>query len=343
MDSMLEDAARDLFQRLMHKASTHDPMNASGRAAITKEILASGFTDLLLPPHAGGSGIALSEATTLLKLEGYYRVAAPFAQTVVTQYWAHAHKVTLPQGMFSYAATALKLDESAGSATLQKAWHADTAEHMLIASRSRCFLASGHNRTVLQSYQGGLFAAVSWPENGLTRLELNAQAVQDLFNLSVFAMLAATVGAMEKTFEITLDYASQRRQFGRPLSKFQAIQHQISEMAEHVCAADMALQMAGSTNNKTVEIPDSQQLAIAQYQVAHISERIADIAHAIHGAIGISQEYPLHHYTRRIRECKSCFGSQQFWAARIGDNLLNSHHDTLLSALTSIQAGAQAE
>ena len=335
MDTLLEDALGELFRHVTSGASPGLEITADQRKEISNEIYASGFADLLLPQAAGGSGISLYEAIVLLKMEGYHNVPIPFAQTVVTRAWAHAHSVSLPEGTYSYASSALQMDAQTRSATLHKAWHGHWVDHMLIATDQQCFLAHSQDRRILQTYHGGLFAAVAWPAKGLTRLDLREQAAHDLFHFSVFAMLAVTVGAMEKAFELTLEYAAQRQQFGRPISKFQAVQHQISEMAEHVCAADMALQMAAATGGNALTAPGSQQLAIAQFQIAHIADRIADIAHAIHGAIGISQEYPLHHYTRRIRECKSSFGSAQYWAAEIGQHVLHENNDTLLAVLTS--------
>jgi alkylation response protein AidB-like acyl-CoA dehydrogenase len=337
MDTLLEDALGELFRHVTSGAAPGLEITTDQRKAISNEIYASGFADLLLPQAAGGSGISLSEAIGLLKMEGYYNVPIPFAQTVVTRAWAHAHSVNLPEGTFSYASSALQIDEQTRSATLHKAWYGHWVDHMLIATDQQCFMAHSHERRALQTYHGGLFAAVAWPAQGLTRLDLDEQATHDLFNFSVLAMLAVTVGAMEKAFELTLEYAAQRQQFGRPVSKFQAVQHQISEMAEHVCAADMALQLAAATDDNSLTAPASHQLAIAQFQIAHIADNIADIAHAIHGAIGISQEYPLHHYTRRIRECKSCFGSAQYWAAEIGQQILHKNNDTLLAVLTWTQ------
>lgn len=336
MDSLIEDALKDLFGQLT-KPSQDTIISKEQRDAIADEIQAGGFIDLLLPQEAAGTGIMLFEAIPLLKLEGIYNLPVPFTQTVVTRAWAHRHNIVLPDGMTGYAAIASKPDAQQRSVTLHKAWYGDWA-HMLIVKGSDCYLARSGTCQVLHQYEGNLFAAISWPEESLERLEIGPQAAEELSRLGLFSMAATIVGAMEKTFEMTVEYAGERRQFGRPVSKFQAVQHQISEMAEHVCAAGMALQMAGDTGSAA---PAAEPLAIAQYQIAHVSDRVADIAHAVHGAIGISQDYPLHRYTRRIRECKSCYGSSHYWAAVIGDRILNRHHDTLLSALTQAQPGHQ--
>lgn len=337
MDSLIEDALKDLFGQLT-KSSQTTVTSKEQRDAVADEIQAGGFTDLLLPQEAAGTGITLFEAIPLLKLEGFYNLPVPFAQTVVTRAWAHSHNIALPEGMTGYAAIASKPDAQQRSATLHKAWYGDWA-HMLIVRGNDCYLACRGTGQVQYQYEGNLFAAISWPEERLERLEVGPQAAAELSRLCLFSMAATIVGAMEKAFEMTVKYAGERKQFGRPVSKFQAVQHQISEMAEHVCAAGMALQMAGETGSAVLAAPAAEPLAIAQYQIAHIADRISDIAHAVHGAIGISQDYPLHHYTRRIRECKSCYGSSHHWAALIGDRILNRHHDTLLSALTQVQPG----
>lgn len=339
MDSLIEDALKDLFSQLTEPLQT-TVTSKERRDAIADEIQTGGFTDLLLPQEAAGAGITLFEAIPLLKLEGFYNLPVPFAQTAVTRAWEHRHNIALPEGMTAYAAVASKPDTQRHSVTVHKAWYGDWA-HMLIVKGNDCYLARSGTGQVQHQYEGNLFAALSWPEQSLEHLEVSPQATAELSRLCLFSMAATIVGAMEKTFEMTVEYAGERKQFGRSVSKFQAVQHQISEMAEHVCAAGMALQLAGDTGSTTLAAPAAEPLAIAQYQIAHIADRVADIAHAVHGAIGISQDYPLHHYTRRIRECKSCYGSSHYWAALIGDRILNGHQDTLLSALTQAQAGRQ--
>ena len=131
--------------------------------------------------------------------------------------------------------------------------------------------------------------------------------------------------------EMTLEYANQRQQFGRPLSKFQAIQHQISVLAEQVWAARMAAQIACNSNGY---LPDPNLLAIAKYQVSFVSDQVADIAHAVHGAIGITEEYALHFYTRRVREFKSEAGTQSYWARELGRYVLKQEGESVLSMLT---------
>ncbi len=336
MESIFEDAVRDLLSRLMNDARA-DQFGPAERQALADELVRSGFTELMLPEPEGGSGLALAEAMQLCKLEGYYDLPVPFALTVALRGCAHAHRLALPGGMISYAAGNGAADGNAQEIVLPRAPHGDGIATMLIGDRQTCWLAPADERRVLHAYHGGLYAAAAWPAKTLRRLTQDPQAAAALADAATLAMLASCVGAIERAFALTLDYANQRKQFGRALGKFQAIQQQISEMAQHVSAAGMALQIACDTGATAVAAsqPAAHRLAIAQYQIVLVADRIADIAHAVHGAIGISEAYPLHGYTRRIREHKSWSGSQQQWAARIGRHILESPHDTLLAALTS--------
>ena len=339
MDSLFEDALRDLLSRLMQEARA-DSFGPAQRRMLAETLVESGFTELLLPESAGGSGLALAEAMQLCKLEGYYDLPVPFALTVALRGYAHAHGLALPEGMISYAAIDSASPDGAEEIILPRAPHGDSTGHMLIGARQACWLAPADARRVLHAYHGGLYAALAWPARALRPLTQDPQAATALAEATTLAMLAVCVGAMERAFELTLAYAGERKQFGRPLGKFQAIQQQISEMAQHVSAAGMALQIACDSRETAVAPlqPAAHRIAIAQYQVVLVADRIADIAHAVHGAIGISEAYPLHGYTRRIREHRLWSGSQQQWAASVGRHILDSPHDTLLAALTSDRA-----
>jgi hypothetical protein len=133
--------------------------------------------------------------------------------------------------------------------------------------------------------------------------------------------LAATItaglmaGAMEGLEAMTLDYASTRKQFGREISKFQAIQHQIAVMAEEVMAARMAAQAAFV--GAPLEV-SPRRAAVAKIRAGQAAQLVATIAHAVHGAIGVSQEYPLHHLTRRLHKARLAHGGEAYWARSLG-------------------------
>lgn len=133
--------------------------------------------------------------------------------------------------------------------------------------------------------------------------------------LAAIAAAGQMAGAMEAVQEMTIAYASTRQQFGREISKFQAIQHQIAVMAEEAQAARMAAQAA------FVGAPDAaseQKAAVAKARCGRAAVTVAAVAHAVHGAIGMSEEYPLHNFTRRLHGWRMAHGGDSYWSRRLG-------------------------
>ncbi|MCA3728340.1 MAG: hypothetical protein INF03_02130 [Phenylobacterium sp.] len=126
------------------------------------------------------------------------------------------------------------------------------------------------------------------------------------------AVMAGTVDALQA---MTLDYASTRRQFGREISKFQAIQHQIAVMAEEVMAARMAAETAMTGAPLLVSL---QAAAVAKMRCGEAALACAGIAHAVHGAIGVSAEHDLHHLTGALHQLRLSHGGEAYWGRRLG-------------------------
>jgi alkylation response protein AidB-like acyl-CoA dehydrogenase len=137
---------------------------------------------------------------------------------------------------------------------------------------------------------------------------------------------ALMIGAMRQILLMTLDYANTREQFGRSIGKFQVIQHQLAEMAEYLLSADMAVQLALSGGSR---LPSPMLAALAKQRASAASSRIAAIAHAVHGAIGLSEEYHLQLYVRRLYEWRLADGSESYWAGQLGEECLRASGDAL--------------
>lgn len=133
------------------------------------------------------------------------------------------------------------------------------------------------------------------------------------------------VGAMHEVLSMTLDYANSREQFGRPIGKFQVIQQALAEMAELVSSADMAVQLAFAEN----PIPTLALAALAKQRASATSSRVVATAHAIHGAMGLTEEYDLQLYVRRLHVWRLADGSESYWARRLGEECMADGGDSL--------------
>jgi alkylation response protein AidB-like acyl-CoA dehydrogenase len=146
-----------------------------------------------------------------------------------------------------------------------------------------------------------------------------AGALPAHFAAAMHAALMA--GAMARCFEMTLAWCNQRVQFGRTLGKFQAIQHQLAEMAQLVAAVGIAAEAAFQGDAR---VPELLPAAIAKARASEAAVPVANTAHALHGAIGITEEYDLQLYTRRLHAWRIAHGSEAYWNRRVGDALLAS-------------------
>jgi alkylation response protein AidB-like acyl-CoA dehydrogenase len=92
-------------------------------------------------------------------------------------------------------------------------------------------------------------------------------------------------------------------------------------MAEHVAAASIAAEAAFRTDATT---PSLLAAAMAKSRTSEAAVLVASIAHALHGAIGIAEEYDLQLLTRRLHEWRMAHGSEAHWNALIGHSVLAS-------------------
>ncbi|ANY20834.1 Acryloyl-CoA reductase (NADH) [Tsuneonella dongtanensis] len=137
-------------------------------------------------------------------------------------------------------------------------------------------------------------------------------------------LAAAISGAADRVLAMSVDHAAQRVQFGKPIGRQQAIQQQLAVMAEYVVAVRLAVDLAAQG-----DWPSGEQAALAKTVAATYAPLIANTAHAVHGAIGISAEYDLQLFTRRLHAWRTDGGGETFWAQKLGRAALASQDDAL--------------
>nr|WP_217352857.1 acyl-CoA dehydrogenase family protein [Sphingomonas sp. ID1715] len=132
-------------------------------------------------------------------------------------------------------------------------------------------------------------------------------------------------GLGERLLEMSIEHANQRSQFGKPIGRFQAVQQQLAVMAEQVILVRIAAEAACVHGLA----PSESAAAMAKSVGSKAAPVIAGIAHAVHGAIGITAEFPLHRYTARLHALRMAYGSESYWNARIGAARLQSDGTSL--------------
>lgn len=148
---------------------------------------------------------------------------------------------------------------------------------------------------------------------------------------------AQMAGALQKVLEMSLQYANDRQQFGRPLAKFQAIQHQLAVMAEQVMAARMAAQLG--CQSATLQ-PQVMNVAVAKARANEAAVEVAALAHSIFGAIGFTAEHDLQLYTRRLHAWRQSAGTETYWHRVLGQAVLQRPEPMSLPLVQAITAVA---
>lgn len=308
-DNLLADAIEQLLADRCTPAAVR-AIEAGGPAdALWQSLEDSGFCDALVPEDRGGAGLGLREAFPLLEACGRHVLPLPLAQTL------------LARGLLAQAGA----DCPAGPVALASAPEGGGALDVVMGAVARWLLV-GDGRT-LRLYDlaqavreplgdGSLAARVQRPAAAL--LTLDAGGV-DLRAQHALLLAVQMAGSMRRVFSMTLQFANERAQFGRSIGKFQAIQHQLSVMAEHTEAARMAARLACATRALTAE---PMACAVAKAGTSGAVVPVCSIAHAVHGAIGITQEYALQLHTRRLQAWRVAEGSESAWNERVGRALL---------------------
>ncbi len=150
-------------------------------------------------------------------------------------------------------------------------------------------------------------------ENGLTALE---HAV----DIGITTVCAEAVGAMEKALAITAEYLNTRKAFGVAISSFQALRHRASDMK-------MELELGRSmsyyaTLKLNAPAPERRAaMARAKYQLGNSMRYVGQQAVQLHGGIGVTDEYIISHYFRKLTQLEMSFGDTLHQLGEVADRM----------------------
>ena len=140
------------------------------------------------------------------------------------------------------------------------------------------------------------------------------------------------IGAAMNLYEVALNYSKDRQQFGKPLSKFQAIQQQLAIFAEECAAVNCATLAAA----RSADLGDgSFENAATKLRANRSVGAATSIAHQVHGAIGFTKEYDLHRFTQRLWSWRSEFGNDRLRSKHLGQQVLAAKKGGLWKLVTS--------
>src|SRR5215471_5148433 len=343
---ILKDNARKFFsvecpvadvRRLMETDTAYD-------AALWTKMAEQGFTGIIFPEEFGGLGLGKVELILLMEEMGYALVPGPFFSTVVLA-GSVLDACGSPEQKKKYlepicngqarATVALILDPGAapnsadgrvtianGKLTGRKLFVPDAAiaDFIAVVTSSGVF--------VVDAKAGGVKTALM---NGMDRtrklysVEFNNAAGEKLANatrwaqaldLATAALVAEMVGGMQRTIDITVQYAKTRKQFGKPIGSFQAVQHQCAEMyLQTESSRSAAYYAAWALQENAPDAPVA--VSIAKMYASDACRNVGNHGIQVHGGMGFTWENDLHLYYRRAKASETMLGDATHHRERI--------------------------
>jgi alkylation response protein AidB-like acyl-CoA dehydrogenase len=156
-----------------------------------------------------------------------------------------------------------------------------------------------------------VFEGVSVPSSAiLGQLNRGWDTIERVMQWGAIGKCAEMLGGGQKVLEMTVDYAKQRVQFGRPIGSFQAIQHHCANMATDVEGSRYITYQAAWRLSEG--LPAGPEVAMAKAWVSDAYRRVCALGHQCHGAIGFTKEHNMQLYSRRAKAAELAFGDSDY-------------------------------
>ena len=306
------------------------------------ELAELGLCGLYVPDNQGGMGMGPVEGMVVMEELGRGIVLEPLAQTliagaVLSGYASDAVKASwLPRIVGGEALVVLAHQERAARYRLDicdakanpapTGWAltaiksvvpaGDMADAFLVPAiadgKLALFLvertASGVSTRGYGTQDGGRAADVTFQNAPATLVTLDGlTALEHAVDIGIAATCAEAVGAMDKTLSITTEYLNTRKQFGVTISSFQALRHRVADMKMQLeLARSMSYYASLKLNAPTKE--RRAAMARAKYQLGISMRFVGQQAVQLHGGIGVTDEYIVSHYFKRLTQMELTFG-----------------------------------
>jgi alkylation response protein AidB-like acyl-CoA dehydrogenase len=348
----LKNSAREFFagecpsaemRRLMETDTAYD-------AALWSKLTEQGYTGIIFPEESDGVGLGKVELMLLMEEAGRALLPGPFFSTVVLA-GSVLEAVASPTNKRKYLAPICRGEVRATVATLEASASWSPRDIQLSANNGKL---SGEKLFVSDAAIADFIVVVA--RNGVflvdqkaRGLKISSMAVMDLtrklyavefrntpaqeigatkdlpraFDIATAALAAELVGGMQRTLDLTVEYAKTRKQFGKPIGMFQAVQHQCADMYLETESARSAVYYAGWALEENA--PDAATaVSIAKMYASDAGRTVGNRGIQIHGGMGFTWENDLHLYYRRAKASETAFGDATFHRERIAAMVIDS-------------------
>jgi alkylation response protein AidB-like acyl-CoA dehydrogenase len=214
--------------------------------------------------------------------------------------------------------------------------NANVSDYLLVAARTgeserdvTLFItrsdAKGISQTLLKTIASDrqsevVFDRVDVPASAVVG-EVNRgwDTIEKMVRWGAAGKCAEMVGGSQQVLDMTVEFAKQRVQFGRPIGSFQAIQHHCANMATDVEGSRYLTYQAAWRLSEG--LPAEREVAMAKAWVSEAYRRVCALGHQCHGAIGFTKEHDMQLYSRRAKAAELAFGDSDFYLEQVAQSI----------------------
>jgi acyl-CoA dehydrogenase len=334
--SLLDQVARERWDNTSPSAPTNEWDRAA--AQLWNELEKLGLTLVGASESVGGSGGSVAHSAEVAKTVGRHALPLPIAETAMVASWLlDVSGLRIPLGPLTVAGagrrdtvtatidgSSLRLNGVAQDVPWASASNyiltiSEISEQMVIAlvEPPRVKVVDGFNLAGEPRQQVHFDTVVGEGHYAMLPAPIDIAAIRRRAALCRSAQL---LGALEETRDLTLAFVQEREQFGRPIIGFQAVAQAVATLAADVALARVSVAVAVESAESGATAGELE-CAAAKVMTSRAARLVGAAAHQLHGAIGITAEYPLHRLTRRLWAWQDEEGSEDEWSAMLGSML----------------------
>lgn len=351
----VDDVLTDTVDRLLGEHCDHETVQAaednSWAAELWQTFSDAGFAAVSTPEVAGGFGGRTQDALEVLRLVGYHAAPLPVAEHDLLGGWlcgaTQPPVATTAEPMTVAQHHDVVIDGNdaevrlCGTAT-HVPWASVASSGWLLGERAddtcvavRFALADAEVRP-RRNMAGEPRDDVTFNQTPATAYPVGVDVTPATLELrGALSRVALMAGALVKMSRLTVSYTNERIQFGRPVARFQAVQQHLVWAAQDAALVEMAAAQAGLAAASSTDLTDATfEIAAAKLVANQAAARATKACHQAHGAMGMTQEYPLHQLSRRLWSWRKEYGSEARWRRALSPHAVAAGADGLYPLIT---------